>query len=199
MKTENKLIGAGVMTAIAASLCCITPVLALIAGASGLASTFSWLEPARPYFIGLTILVLGYAWYQKMKPRKQMDCNCETKEKPSFVQSKTFLAIITCFAGVMLAFPLYASVFYPKKESRAIAVDKSNIKTVEFTISGMTCEACGEHVNHEVNKLAGIIQSTASYENRNAIIAFDASKATVARIEQAINATGYTVTGKKEK
>ena len=91
MKTDNKLIGAGLLTAIAASLCCITPVLALIAGTSGLASTFSWLEPFRPYFIGMTILVLGFAWYQKLKPKKQIDCNCETEEKPKFIQSKMFL------------------------------------------------------------------------------------------------------------
>ena len=48
MKTDKKLIGAGLLTAFAASLCCITPVLALVAGTSGLASSFSWLEPARP-------------------------------------------------------------------------------------------------------------------------------------------------------
>ena len=41
MKSENKLIGAGLLTAITASLCCITPVLALIAGTSGIVSTFS--------------------------------------------------------------------------------------------------------------------------------------------------------------
>ena len=62
MKLGNKLIGVGVLTAISASLCCITPVLALLAGTSGLASTFSWLDPFRPYLIGLTILVLGIAW-----------------------------------------------------------------------------------------------------------------------------------------
>ena len=72
MKTDKKLIGAGLLTAIAASLCCITPVLALVAGTSGLASTFSWLEPYRPYLIGLTILVLGFAWYQKLKDRKSV-------------------------------------------------------------------------------------------------------------------------------
>ena len=64
MKSDNKLIGTGLLTAITASLCCITPVLALIAGTSGIASTFSWIEPFRPYLIGLTILVLGFAWYQ---------------------------------------------------------------------------------------------------------------------------------------
>lgn len=72
MKTDNKLIGTGLLTAIAASLCCITPVLAIIAGTSGLASTFSWLEPFRPYFIGLTILVLAFAWYQKLKPQRKL-------------------------------------------------------------------------------------------------------------------------------
>ena len=52
-KKNNKLVGAGVLSAVAASLCCITPVLALISGASGVASTFSWMEPARPYLVCL--------------------------------------------------------------------------------------------------------------------------------------------------
>lgn len=199
MKTDNKLIGAGLLTAIAASLCCITPVLALIAGTSGLASTFSWLEPARPYFIGLTILVLGFAWYQKLKPKKEIDCNCETDEKPKFIQSKMFLGIITFFAGLMLAFPYYAHIFYPETEKQVIVVDKSNVQTVEFQINGMTCASCEEHVNHEVNRLDGIVKSTASYENENAIIEFDNSKTNIAEIEKAINGTGYSVTDKKEK
>ena len=81
-KSSNKLIGMGLFTAIAASLCCITPVLALIAGASGMASTFSWLEPARPYLIAVTILVIGFAWFQKLKPRKEINCDCEIDENP---------------------------------------------------------------------------------------------------------------------
>jgi mercuric ion transport protein len=199
MKTDKKLIGAGLLTAIAASLCCITPVLALVAGTSGLASTFSWLEPARPYLIGLTILVLGFAWYQKLKPKKQIDCNCETEEKPKFIQSKMFLGIVTAFAIVMLAFPYYAHIFYPKPEKQVLVVDKSNVQTIEFSISGMTCASCEEHVNHEVNKLSGIIKSTASFENENAIVEFDNSKTNIAEIEKAINGTGYSVTDKKEK
>lgn len=33
--TDKKLIGAGVLSAFAASLCCITPVLAFLSGATG--------------------------------------------------------------------------------------------------------------------------------------------------------------------
>ncbi|HIB47192.1 MAG TPA: mercuric transport protein MerTP [Flavobacteriaceae bacterium] len=198
MKSENKLIGAGLLTAMAASICCITPVLALIAGTSGIASTFSWIEPFRPYLIGLTILVLLFAWYQKLKPQKEIDCECETDEKPKFIQSKKFLGIVTVFAIVMLAFPYYSGIFYPNTEKQIIVVDKSDIKTTEFTISGMTCASCEEHVNHEVNKLKGIVNSKASYENGNAIIEFDKTKANEAEIEKAINSTGYKVTDKKE-
>lgn len=199
MKTDNKLIGAGLLTAIAASLCCIAPVLALVAGTSGIASTFSWLEPFRPYFIGLTVLVLGFAWYQKLKLKKQIDCNCETDGKAKFAQSKTFLGIITVFAGLMLAFPYYAHIFYHNPVKQVVVVDKSNIQTVEFSISGMTCAGCEEHVNNEVNKLSGIIKSTASYENGSAIVEFDHSKTNILEIEKAINGTGYSITAKKGK
>jgi copper chaperone CopZ len=212
MKSENKLIGVGLLTAITASLCCITPVLALIAGTSGIASTFSWIEPFRPYLIGLTILVLGFAWYltavrqvQKLKPRKEIDCKCETDDlpdgkagKPKFIQSKTFLGIVTVFAIVMLAFPYYSGIFYQNTEKQIIVVDKSDIKTTEFKISGMTCASCEEHVNHEVNKLNGIVNSKASYKNGNAIIEFDKTKTNEVEIEKAINSTGYKVTDKKE-
>ncbi|RZS95445.1 mercuric transport protein MerTP [Cecembia calidifontis] len=183
MKTDNKLAGLGLLTAISASLCCITPVLALLAGTSGLASTFFWLDPLRPYLIGLTVLVIGFAWYQKLKPQKQVDCNCDTTEKTPFIQTKKFLGIVTIFAGLMLAFPMYASVFFPKTTNQTIVADKSNIQTAEFKINGMTCSGCEEHVNHEVNKLTGIVMTTVSYENRNAIIEFDQTQTNIDEIE----------------
>jgi copper chaperone CopZ len=198
MKKDKKLIGAGLLTAIASSLCCITPVLALILGTSGIASTFSWLEPFRPYLIGFTILVLGFAWYQKLKPKKEIDCDCETDEKSSFIQSKLFLGIVTIFAIVMTAFPYYSSVFYPKSEKEIIVVDKANIQTVNLEIKGMTCTSCEEHINHSVNQLNGILNVKSSYENENAEIEFDNSKTTIEEIKKAVNSTGYSVINTKE-
>ncbi len=194
MKKDNKLIGAGLLTAFAASLCCITPVLALIAGTSGLASFFSWLEPFRPYFIGLSILVLAFAWYQKLKPKMEIDCDCETDEKPKFIQGKKFLGIVTAFAIILLCFPYYSGIFYSNTETQAIITDKSEIKVTEFKITGMTCSGCEKHVDHEVNKLSGIIGLKASYENGNAVIEFDKTKVEERAIVEAINSTGYEVT-----
>lgn len=196
IKSSGTFTGAGVFTAIAASLCCITPVIALLAGSSSIAANFSWIEPARPYLIGLSIAVLAFAWYLKLKPAKtnDIDCICETTKKASFLQSKTFLAVVTVFALLMLTFPLYAKMFYPKPKARATTVaavdDKQQAK---FTIQGMTCEACEEHVNNELSKVSGVLAYKTSYATRSSLVTFDKSKVDEKTIETAINKTGYKV------
>ena len=195
---NNKIIGMGVVTAIAASLCCITPVFALIAGASGLASSFSWLEPARPYLIGVTILVIGFAWYQKQKPKKEIDCECDEDQKISFWQSKKFLAIVTFFATLMLAFPYYSGIFFPSNEMKSINTNNSDIVEAILTIEGMTCAGCEYSVNHAINTQLGIIESDVSYESGKAIVKFDKTKTSVEQLTKAIEKeTGYTVINKK--
>ncbi len=193
----GKFAGAGLLVAISASLCCITPVLALISGTSGIASTFSFMEPVRPYLIGITVLILGFAWYQKLKPKKEMKCDCEEGEKKPFMQTKTFLGIITLFAALMLAFPYYASVFYPKAEKQVVIVSSNNIKEAKFDVSGMTCTGCEEHVKHAVNALPGILNVTANYEEGTAVVKFDESKTDKETIINAIDKTGYKVVGEK--
>lgn len=194
----GKVAGAGLLVAISASLCCITPVLALISGTSGIASTFSFMEPIRPYLIGITVLVLGFAWYQKLKPKKmEMDCACEEHEKKPFMQTKTFLGIVTLFAALMLAFPYYASVFYPKVEKQVVVVSSNNIKEVKFNVSGMTCTGCEEHVKYAVNALPGILEINANYVEGTAVVKFDESKTNKETIIKAIDETGYKVEGEK--
>lgn len=194
-KSSKGLIGAGLLTAIAASLCCITSVLALFAGASGIASSFSWLEPARPYLIGITVLVICFAWYQKLKPRtkEEIQCACEEDEKPSFWQSKMFLGIVTVFAALMLAFPYYSYIFFPKTESKVIVVESNNIVEANFDIEGMTCQGCEEEVKHEIAQLPGFIEATVNHETGKAKVKFDKSKTSLEQVVQAINKTGYKV------
>jgi copper chaperone CopZ len=139
---------------------------------------------------------LAFAWYQKLRPAKtnDMDCNCETTKKASFLQTKTFLVIVTLFAILMMTFPLYAKMFYPKpKVQAAIVAAVDNKQQVKFTIKGMTCEGCEEHVNNELSKVAGVLTYKTSYASKSSLVTFDKSKVDVKTIESAINKTGYTV------
>ena len=192
MKSDSKFISASLLGAVTASLCCITPFLALSAGTSSLAAAFSWIAPYRPYLIGLTLFVLGITWYQKLSTPKEIDCDCESVE-PKFIHSKSFLGIVTVVALLMLAFPYYFGILYPDPGSQVISYDPSMIHRTEFKIDGMTCSGCEAPIVDEVNQLKGILHLTVSYDSSNAIIAYDPTQTNEYKIEQAINASGYQV------
>ncbi len=202
MKTENKnskgAVATGVIAAIAASSCCIPPVIAAIAGVGGASASLSWMAPFRPYLIGLAVVAIGYAWYNHLKPKKADDCGCDI-EKPKFYQTKGFLVGMTLFAAVSIAFPYYSNIFFPNNKKEVMIVDKSNIKKIAVKITGMTCESCQNEINSAVNQLSGIIKVSSSYEKGNADVQFDDTKTNVAEIEKAINSTGYKAVNSENK
>ncbi len=188
--TVGGLAGLGIASALAASLCCIAPFLALLAGSSSLATRFSWLEPARPVLVGFTLVALGLAWYQKLKPRaERAACACEEER---WVQSKTFLGVVTVFALLALAFPWYADAFgphRPKGEARFEAL--SEVQYVEWDVRGMTCSGCETHIRHVVMQLPGVVEVAASYAEGSALVGFRAGKTDTAAIRRAIEKAGY--------
>lgn len=197
VKSSGTIISTSVLSAIAASLCCITPVIALLAGSSSLASNFSWIEPARPFLIGLSVVVLALAWYQKLKPIKttDMDCNCDTPAKASFLQSKIFLGVVTIFSVLMMTFPLYAKLFYPNPDGKVSGGVISNTeKQATFTIKGMSCSSCEAEINNKLSKVLGVVAYTTSYAKGTSLVTYEPKKVNEATIAKVINTTGYIVT-----
>lgn len=196
-KSTRKVIGVSILSAIAASLCCITPVLALLAGSSGLASTFSFMEPVRPYLIALTVIVLSFAWYQKLKHRKieSIECACDEEEKKTpFMQGKFFLSLVTLFAAVMLVFPYYSQVFYPEAKGITTISESTRIEVVKMDIKGMTCTSCESHIEYAVSQVPGFIESRADYSTGKVSVTFDKTKTSIDSVISAIDETGYKVT-----
>ncbi len=183
----------GLFAAIAASSCCIPPVIALIAGVGGSASVLSWMEPFRPYLIGFAVIAIGYAWYNYFKLKKTDNCDCEIDKKPKWFQTKGFLIGITLFAAISISFPYYAHTFYPDNKKEVVITNVSHIQNVNFKVEGMTCASCEANIKHTVNKLEGILTISVSYENGNAEIKVDTSKTSIDDIEKAVNSTGYKV------
>lgn len=198
--TDKKLIGAGVLSAFAASLCCITPVLAFLSGATGLASAFSWMEPARPWLISLSVGILGFAWYQKLKPRTtaEIQCACEEDRKTPFLQTRTFLGIVTVLAALMMAFPWYGSLVYPEDQTKTVIVPAEQVETATYQVTGMTCPSCEEHVRHGVSGVDGVIDVSADYATGKTMVRFDRGRTDTEAIRRAIDATGYKVKNKEE-
>jgi mercuric ion transport protein len=185
-------IGLSVFTALASSLCCIAPILAVVAGTSSLAANFAWIEPFRPYFMGATIGILGLAWYQKLKPKPVVADCCATENgvKNGFFQSTKFLGIVTLFALFLTAFPYFSNGLMAKNKVNSPV--NTTTERGEFSVTGMTCEGCEHHITSKVGALKGIINVAASYEKGNATVEFDPNQVTINDIKAAIDSTGYS-------
>lgn len=180
-----------ILTSASASLCCIVPFLGLVGGSSSLASSVSFLEPFRPWFMGSTFLLLGYAWYANLKPAKKDDCGCEP-EKNSFFQSKGFLAAVSILSLLMVAFPSYSKLLN-QPDASIFSDDQEKNKKVTLSVNGMTCASCEHHIESEVVKLSGVSSVKASYESKSTTVMYDPEKVSEQQIISAINNTGYKV------
>ena len=74
--TSWSMIG-GTAAAIGASLCCVGPLILLLLGVSGTwISGLTALEPYRPLFIIVVLMLFGFSGWQLFKPTRQ----CELDE-----------------------------------------------------------------------------------------------------------------------
>lgn len=195
---SKSLAGASFLSAFAASLCCITPILAVISGATGLAASFAWLDTFRPFLIILTCMILAWAWYRALKPLTKAEIECACDENPSFVQSKKFLGIVTLLSALLLVFPNYAKIIVPTPVAKEIIlVSADEVQFFTWSIKGMTCDGCEIAVENEVNKLPGILAVDAIYAESAVNVKFDKTKTTPESIKKAISKTGYQIIEKK--
>lgn len=102
---------ASVITGIAASTCCIGPLVLLALGISGTwISNLSALEPLRPVFIGLTLVFLGLA-FRKLYLLPQacaIDAPCAS---PSSLRNQRIIYwVVTIAILAVIAFPWYGPI-----------------------------------------------------------------------------------------
>jgi mercuric ion transport protein len=99
----------GILGAIAASSCCVVPLLFVSLGVSGAwIGNLTALAPYQPYILGLTVAVLGYGFYSVYwRPRQVCsDGTCEQPLPHRAVKVGLWLGII--LVAVALIFPRIA-------------------------------------------------------------------------------------------
>lgn len=193
-KTNNKLLGTSIFLALSSSLCCILPILALFGSAGSTIALFTWIAPLRPYLLAATALLLILAFYRAYKPNSATsNCNTNCKPKRTFLQSKTFLWIITVLTIVLSALPYYAPLLQ-KKNTIVYLSDNAQTTQAVFQIEGMTCSACEQHVNGSLQTQLGIKNVSTSYQNGEATVQFDSTQISTQEIQSIIEReTGYKI------
>lgn len=104
---------AGSVAGIGASLCCVGPLVLVLAGVGGAwVSALSALEPFRPIFVGLTLLFLGLA-FRRLYVRAQV-CAPGTQcvDVRALRRQRAMFWLVSVPVLGLLAFPWAAPLFY---------------------------------------------------------------------------------------
>ena len=95
-----------ILAAVAASMCCILPVVVAVLGV-GSAALGAKLEPYRPWMMLLSFGFLAFAFYREYRPRE-----CEPGDACAVPanrrRQRIFLWVVAIAALILMAFPYYA-------------------------------------------------------------------------------------------
>src|SRR5260370_12050250 len=104
---EKTFIGASLLAALAASLCCILAIVFALAGA-GIVGASAFFEAWRPVLLAITFILLGLGFY--FAYRKRMTCAPGSAcERPAVTKAgRIWLWLATVFVLLFAAFPYYS-------------------------------------------------------------------------------------------
>ena len=64
---DEKLLRVGIVGAVVAAVCCLTPVLVVLLGALGLSAAVGWLDYVLMPLLALCVVMVGYAMIRRRK------------------------------------------------------------------------------------------------------------------------------------
>ena len=196
MKVKSLTI-ASIVAAIAASLCCIGPVIAvaLALSAFGLAATF---ESIRPYLLGLTFSFIGFAFYRAYRGQDEHCATGVCEKTGSRRAQMSFSWFGAAIVVLLAAFPNYSGVlwktFGPRFQTAiATAATTQQNSLVVLAVDDLNCGGCVAAIQSTVSRLDGIHDVKFNYNDNTASITFDSRRVTAQQIESKVKAAGVNV------
>lgn len=205
MNEKGFAVGGAIAAAIAASLCCVGPVLFAVLGlgAFGAASFFA---AARAYLLAAAVLLLAVGFYWTYF-RRGTACApgeaCATK--PVSRMGRAGLWIVTVAVLAFAQAPYYVGHIasaLARRQPAATGASGANpadgglsfaahVQSVTVKIEGMSCTACEVPVRDALSRTPGIRMSDVSYQRGDARVEFDPKRTNIDQIKRAIDSTGY--------
>ena len=100
-----------IVAALAASTCCIGPVVFSLMGAGALSAASTKMEPYRPWFLAATAVMLGGAFYAAYRPLAVDVCDAERCAPRSRTMARLLVWIAAIVAALLITLPYYIGLF----------------------------------------------------------------------------------------
>ncbi len=199
MKKAIAFLGASLVGAGAASLCCSGPLVATLLGVGSFGAA-TVLEAWRPYLLSVTGVLLGAAFYftSRKGEVRCADGTCVRRSAPWW--NKALLWIVAVLVVLVAAFPYYAgrlSAVLNRSGNGPIAVNPSQAAEqgakVRMSVTGMTCPRCAAAVEAALKKLAGVRSAAVNFERGEAVIEFDPAQVQIEHLVEVVKESGSTM------
>ena len=193
---QKAVVSASLLAAVAASLCCILPIVFAFGGFA-IVGASAFFESLRPYFLVATFALLGVGFYLAYrKPKASCDPRSACARPPVTRAGRLVLWIAAAFAVAFAAFPYYSGavaefLLSDGKAAASPARRAGNVQRVRFAVRGMYCPACAKGVETKLASLTGVRKATVSYEKGEAVVEYDAGAVSPEQIEKAVQEAGY--------
>jgi mercuric ion transport protein len=112
-KSGRGFLVAGILAAVGASICCVGPLVLLALGVSGAwVGSLTALEPYRPFFIGLTLHFLAFAFHRLYFARQVCTPGAACANPRTLEHQRLAFWIVTVLVLGLISVPWFAPLFY---------------------------------------------------------------------------------------
>ena len=179
------LLTGGVFAGLAASLCCIGPLLSLSLGLGSFAAS-AWFAQWRPVLLAFTFVLLGLAWWLTYR-RPKADCADGT-----CVQPPGKAARISLWLGTLVAL---GSAVYPSlpAANHQITTREGRVGDAKLSvlIPSMDCPPCAAGIEASLRRAPGVKQAMVNYDTKAAVLVYDPSVTDREQLLALIAASGF--------
>jgi mercuric ion transport protein len=189
MKDRSVLVGS-LVAGLLASACCIGPIVLGVLGLGSLGFAAA-LAPFRPWFLGLTAVLLAIGFYFAYRPQPAEACAAgQACAKPASRTGQPIaLWVVTALAVALATYPSWGARLTASR-APASAGRPANAVVV-LDVRGMTCTACAGEIEHALRQVPGVIRADVSFEQRRAEIALSAARPKIEPLIAAVERAGY--------
>jgi copper chaperone CopZ len=200
------VLGGGLATAFAATLCCVGPLLFAGLGL-GAFTAAGFFHELRPYLIGLALACVAAAWFWDW--RRHHTTSGDTGDKDSICEmscrsrSRKGLIIFTIVVVSLSASPYLLDSWMGNLYSMGTDPDPTGrvagLNVWDADLAGLHCPACVPGLEQAFKKLDGVGSVSVSYRPPKALIRYHSSSVNPEQFREIVESYGYAVASTREK
>ena len=191
-RSKGLSLGAALLAALAASSCCLGPVLLAALGLGG-AGLFAGIATYRPYMLAVTAAFLGVGFYLSYRKPKVVEgdaCGCDAPR--SRWMPRMFLWVAAIITVLVAASPsLLAKV---SASGSHVVAASSAAATATVKVDGIDCEACAAPIRKALAAAGGFNDLKLDVPSKTVTVTYEPGPGRPEVYLKAIDDVGYEAT-----